>query len=530
MKYFFILILSTCLFQSSAKDSAPVNPFGDTLFTINAKVGSFTPKERASAIKQRIIGIAKEVNDFSNDSIMIQLSEWGWNIIYEDKIIMVVMDADTIGTNNNVKELATHHADTIKQSINTYRQKTEFKNILLKLGFAMAAIIIFLIIILLINKLYKWVLRKLTDWKDTKIKSIKLNNYEFMNTDRLIWLFSFVANIVRIVFIIIAIYILLPVLFSIFPATKKWAELIFEYTLTPLRHVLHSIINYIPNVFSILIIYGFTFYIVKGFKFLSVEIAKGSLKMNGFYPDWAKPTFNIVRFLLYAFMLIVIFPYLPGSNSPAFRGVSVFLGVLISFGSSTAIANAVAGLVITFMRPFKVGDRVKIGDVSGDIIEKSTLVTRIRTIKNEEITVPNATILSVYSVNYSNQAMNKGLILHTSITIGYDAPWRKVHELLLKAASKTELIEKKPTPFVFQVALNDFYVEYQINAYTHHARGMAAIYSELHQHIQDCFNEAGVEIMSPHYGSLRNGNTTTIPEKYRPSDYKADVFEVNNKG
>jgi len=231
---------------------------------------------------------------------------------------------------------------------------------------------------------------------------------------------------------------------------------------------------------------------------------------------------------MYAFMFIVIFPYLPGSDSPVFRGVSVFLGILFSLGSSSAISNAVAGLVITYMRPFTIGDRIRVGDITGDVIEKTLLVTRIRTIKNEEVTLPNSSLLSVHSINFSSSASGAGLILHTTVTIGYDVPWKKVHELLTKAASATSGVSRRDDrkPFVLQTSLDDFYVSYQINAFTEEAHKMAGIYSELHQNIQDKFNEAGVEILSPHYRAARDGNMTTIPTENLPSDYKAPQFQI----
>lgn len=226
--------------------------------------------------------------------------------------------------------------------------------------------------------------------------------------------------------------------------------------------------------------------------------------------------FNIIRLLFFAFMIVVLFPYLPGSDSPIFKGVSVFVGILFSLGSSNAIANMVAGLVITYMRPFKIGDFIKIGDVSGEVIEKTALVTRIRTPKFEDITIPNSTVLSSTSTNYSSNTKqnNNGLLIHTTVTIGYDVPWTEIYKALIDAALKTEMTEKEPKPFVLQTSLDDFYVSYQINVYTKEPTKQPGIYSSLHQNIQDSFNAAGIEIMSPHYSALREGNTTTIPPDY----------------
>jgi len=230
--------------------------------------------------------------------------------------------------------------------------------------------------------------------------------------------------------------------------------------------------------------------------------------------------------LILAAAVIVAFPYLPGSESPAFKGISVFLGVLLSLGSTSAVAHAVAGTILTYMRAFQVGDFVRIGTDVGEVMEKTLLVTRICTQKKEVVTIPNGTVLGGVVINYSAEARQKGVIFHTTVTIGYNAPWRQVHELLISAALATEGVLPEPAPFVVQTALNDFYVAYELNAYTVNPKNMQNIYSSLHQNIQDKFNEAAVEINSPHYTSLRDGNRTTIPESYLPSNYQNPVFAI----
>jgi small-conductance mechanosensitive channel len=267
-------------------------------------------------------------------------------------------------------------------------------------------------------------------------------------------------------------------------------------------------------------------YLIKGLRYLAGEIHKERLKIKGFYPDWAFPTFSIIKTLLYAFMFIVIFPYLPGSDSPIFQGVSIFVGVVFSLGSSTVINNIMSGLVLTYMRPFMVGDRIKIGDVVGNVVEKTPFVTRIRTLKNEEVTVPNSSILSAQTLNYTHSAKLYGLILYKEVSVGYDVSWRQAHQLLLEAAARTSRIKSEPKPFVLQRALDDFYVVYQINLYIDDADIMIPVYSELNQHIQDVFYEAGIELLSPHYAAQRDGSHTTIPKEYLPKDYKASAFKV----
>jgi small-conductance mechanosensitive channel len=231
--------------------------------------------------------------------------------------------------------------------------------------------------------------------------------------------------------------------------------------------------------------------------------------------------------LVLVLALVVVFPYLPGAKSPAFRGVSIFLGILLSLGSSSAVANTIAGIILTYMRSFLPGDWVQIGDNMGEVVERTLLVTRILTPKAEVITIPNSTVMGGAVKNYSTEANKSGVIFHTSVSIGFDAPWRTVHQLLISAASATEHVLRQPAPFVLQRSLDDFYVTYELNAYTDTPREVLNIYSNLHQNIQDKFNEAGVEICSPHFSALRDGNSIAIPEQYIAPDYKPSGFRLN---
>jgi small-conductance mechanosensitive channel len=400
----------------------------------------------------------------------------------------------------------------------------------MRIGFALLTILGLFIIIKYTNKLFKIITAKLEANKQKYFKGIKIKNYELLDSDRLTLVVLFIVKLIKIVVLLLVSYFFLTILFGIFPATKGIAEVLLGYILNPVGKMWSALVNFLPNLLAIIVIVVVTRYVIKFVHFLAKEVESGDLALPGFYPEWAQPTFNIVRVLILAFMFIVIFPYLPGSDSPVFQGVTVFLGILFSLGSSTAIANMVAGIVITYMRPFKIGDRVKIGEVVGDVVGKNMLVTRVRTIKNEEITIPNSNIMSNHTVNYSSSALELGLIMHTTVTIGYDVPWKKVQELLINAADTTAGFLKEPKPFVLQTSLDDFYVSYQINAYTNEANKQAGIYSDLHRNIQDKFNDAGVEIMSPHYKALRDGNLSTIPADYLPKDYISPSFRVDDTG
>ena len=310
------------------------------------------------------------------------------------------------------------------------------------------------------------------------------------------------------------ISIALPILFGIFPWTRDFAETLFGYILTPIKKIAFSLWNYLPNLITIIVIVIAFKYVMRGLKFLKSEVESGNLRLAGFYPDWANPTYQILRIMVLAFMVVVIFPYLPGSDSPIFKGVSVFLGFLFTFGSAGSLSNMIAGLVLTYMRLFRIGDRVKIGDVSGDVIEKSLLVTRLKTPMNEIISIPNSTVMSSHTINYSLESLNQGLILSAAVTIGYDVPWKDVHKALLAAADRTPQFLKDPKPFVLQTGLEDFYVGYEVYGYTRAANSQATVHSQLFSNILDTFNEDGIEIMSPHYRAGRDGNAVTIPSNY----------------
>lgn len=324
---------------------------------------------------------------------------------------------------------------------------------------------------------------------------------------------KYVANLIRFCSFILYIplfYTYLVNVFLIFPTTKYIAENLLATVYGALASVGMSIVDYLPNII-ILIVF---FFIAKGVLRVITHFFSGieakRIFISGFYPEWADPTQKIVRLFAIVFFIILAFPYLPGSDSPAFQGLSIFLGVLLSIGSSGAITNIISGIVLTYMRAFTIGDRVKIADTEGDVVEKSLFVTRIRTVKNVGIAIPNAMVLNNHIVNYSNQAKKRGLILNISLTLGYEIPWQKIQELLLNSVEGVAGIDHSLKPFVLQKALSDFYVEYELNAYTREPEKMGQIYSDLNQRILDQFNSAGIEIASPHLQLLR---TETIETK-----------------
>jgi small-conductance mechanosensitive channel len=501
----------------------------DTLFNVYAKLGSFPPKERADALTQRLQNLSRDYF-FNEDSLKIINSDLTTDIMYKENVIKSVSEMDAIWENTTREKLAEKYKVKIYEAVKRYKADNSVQALIRDISMAIGVVLILALIIYSISRLFNWIKKKIELQKGRRFRGLKFRTYEILDTDREVAVLFYFLNILKWLLILILVYAALTILFGIFPWTGNLSGKLISYLLDPLKKILTSIWDYLPNLFTIAVVVIFFRYFLRLLAYFKLEIEKGKLNIPGFYRDWANPTFQILRVLVLAFMLIVIFPYLPGSDSGIFKGVSVFLGVLFTFGSAGALGNVVAGLVLTYMRAYRIGDRVKIGEATGDVMEKSLLVTKIKTIKNEIISIPNSSVMNSQTVNYSVDAAEHGLILHTTVTIGYDSPWRQIHELLIKAALATDLIEKNPAPFVFQEKLDDFYVAYQINAYTKSPNQQHVIYSFLHQHIQDAFNEAGVEIMSSHYSNIRDGNKSTVPAEHLPKEYVAPSFRVKQTG
>ncbi len=385
-------------------------------------------------------------------------------------------------------------------------------------------------LILLINRFYLRLYQKLDDWGRTHLRVVKIQDLEVFTPNRLTDLLLRLTKFMRVGFTLLVISISLTLIFSFYPETRGWMQPVWNGIAAYFSSLGRTFLRFFPNLLTLALILLTTHYSLKVLRFFANGFSQGKIKHSRIHPELARPTFQIVRVLIIGLAIVAAFPYIPGSDSPVFRGISIFVGFLLSLGSTSLVTNVVSGIVLTYTRGMAVGDRVQIGDAIGDVVERSLLVTRIRTIKNVDITIPNGMVLSNHIVNYSSAAVETGLILNTRVTIGYDAPWRTVHQLLIGAALNTEHILEFPEPFVLQTSLDDFYVTYELNVYTMKPNRMASIYSELHQNIQDIFNEAEVEILSPNYAAVRDGQLPGIPVDYLPKNFTPTVFRAYPHG
>ena len=507
---------------------ASVAPFGKPIFNIYARLGPYSPADRAKNLEEKILNISKDPF-FHSDSIRLFAGETTYDVVYGQSVLTSVGDADAAAEGTSRELVARERMAKIIYAIRQYRMVNSpseiFKNILISAGI----LLLLVIVITLVTSLFKKISARADAWQAVLMQKLHMQDWEFFNRQRQIRILLLLIRMVKYLVILLLLMITMLGIFYLLPWTKVFSFKILGFILDPLRKILHGLWDYVPSLITILVIIVVARLIIRFFRFLKSEVERETLRIPGFYPEWALPTFNILRVLVIVFTLVAVWPYLHGSGSQVFQGISVFFGIVFSLTSASSLSNFMAGLTITYTRAFKLGDRVKIGEVTGDIVGKTMLVTKIRTIKNEEITVPNTKIMTSEVINFSTCAPDLGLILHTTVTIGYDTPWREVHRLLIEAALATDQVLKSPEPFVLQTALNDFYVSYQLNIYTRSSNGIAAIFSQLHQNIQDSFNNAGMEIMSPHYRAVRDGNTMAIPEENRGPGYKTPGFRMEGK-
>ena len=508
-KIFFFLaaaILLTIPFTSHAQQPtsnkqpalAAVAPFGEALFDVHGDIGSVTAEKRAKIISENIANLSKDAF-FKPEFLKIEPTHESANIIYKKDIIAGITAQQAKTAQKSQIELANDYLLIIKDAVQKERE-THLKILRIE-EIALALLIILLTFMCIkgLNIFLNYFNNKLLRKKDQDgiSKEVQL---------------TFKAiKILRMILVLAIIAVSVIVLLWLFPATRWFAESFLSYIEKPLMSAMTSVWHYMPNLIEIIVLIVLFRLVERLLFFAAKKIEAGSLELKNFDRDWAMPTFQIVRVLTIVFMFILIFPLLPKSDSSIFKGISVFIGVLISLGSTSLISNIVSGLVITYMRPFNVGDRIKMGEHVGDVIEKNSLVTRIKTTKNEIITIPNSKIMTADTTNYTRSATKYGLILHSDVTIGYDTDWKKVHALLIEAAAKTENALKEPKPFVNQTALDPFYVKYEINFYISDASKMSAVYSDIYKNIQDVFNREKIELLSPMFN--RNINETLEKDK-----------------
>jgi small-conductance mechanosensitive channel len=471
---------------------------GERLYSISTAFKTIPTAERARLVSERLESLARN-SKFDPDSLRVIETEVSSDIQAGDLIAIAVLDADTIGTGLDRQALAAQRAQLVRAAILRYQKARNAHSLLWDIGATLLATLTLVAGLIVISRLRRRASAIMNHWIEERREKIKTRTHSILEPDRLLGALASLLHLLAVLFSLFAAYFYASFVLGLFPGTHAVGAHLSSLVLAPLRELGAGFVNQLPGLVFIAVVAVVTHYVLKLVGFIFAEIGSGRIHLERFYPEWALPTERIVRVVIVALALVVVYPSIPGSNSLAFKGVSIFLGVLVSLGSSSTVGNLMAGIMVVYMRSYRVGDVIKVGEEFGRVVETDMLATRLRTPKNVEITIPNLTMITSNVINFSRQASEAGLILHSEVSIGYNAPWRQVHAMLLRAAARTSGILKDPVPYVLQRELGDFAITYQINGFTREPERMTRIYSDLHKNIQDEFNEHGVEIMTPHY-------------------------------
>jgi len=507
-----------------APTRVPVHFDGKVLFHVRGGVGDITPSDRARNIEARLRTIASAVAPVGPPHV--ENGEFS-DVFMGDRFVASIADVDADASGPARAGHARDVATAVHQALVKYRGDRSPPALMRSGVEAVVATAVLLGFFLLVRLTVRKFGGRAESALGRLLSRARIQRLQLITPEAQAQFVRWSGRAIRFLLTAVAVFAWLEVVLTRFPWTRDHADRTLGFVLGAAGSVLTDVVAFLPKVVYIALFALVGYGASELNRALFSAVQRGAVRLPGFYPEWSRPTARIVSLLIFALVAVAVFPYLPGSGSSAFQAIGIFLGAVISFGSGSSVSNAIAGIVITYMRPFAVGDFVKIGDTTGTVTEQSALVVRLLTIRNEHVTLPASTVLASPIVNFSAQAQATGVALRTSVTIGYDVPWRRVHDLLLEAASRTANVREMPKPWVIQTALSDFYVCYELDAYVDQPEIAHFILSELNQNVQDAFFSAGVEILSPHYAQLRDGNKAAIPDAWLPAGERTRSFKVS---
>jgi small-conductance mechanosensitive channel len=499
--------------QAQARvQSAPVVVDGQRLFLIRG-VTAYPAEQRAALLRDNIIALAADER-FDPSTITLVEQDDHTAIMAAGKPLLRLYDVDAELENIQRPLLAEVYRMKIVETIQQYREDRSSPVLIQGILATLAATAVLIALLWGTRRLFRWLLNWSQENVQQSVEELASKAHQLIPAGPIWSAITGMLRLIRAVLYLMLAYFFLNTVLGLFPWTRPFARVLFKLVLDPLSKLWFGFLESLPSLAFLVVLWIVVRYLLRLIRAFFRSVERGRIELENFDPDWATPTYKIVRLVVIAFAVVIAYPYIPGSDSMAFKGVSVFAGVLLSLGSSSFIANSIAGLSMTYRAAFREGDRIRVGDVVGTVEEIKLMVTRVRTPKNEYVIMPNSNILNTDVVNYTEMAKKDGLILHTEIGIGYDTPWRQVEAMLKMAADRTEDLLKDPPPFVLQKSLGDFAVIYELNAYSKKEMLLPRTYSALHAHIQDVFNEHGVQIMSPAYEADPQTPKLVPPDKW----------------
>jgi len=482
--------------QDGDMAGAAVRLDGRVLFKVRGST-SLPAAARAAAISERIEAVAgdRSINPGDIKVISSPISE---DIVAGQTRIMRVLPSDGVFESMPYAAVAEYHARKLQQALASYREEREPRALVRGISISLAATAVMILAIWLMTVLFRRLDALLAKSHADVVRSAPQDSVS--EAELILWRpvegLVFGAHwLLRITLIFVWLHVVL----AQFPATRWLSENLSHFIVEPIVDITLGLVDYLPNLIFLLVLFVVARYTLRILHFYFRALERGSIQLRGYEREWAMPTYKLIRAAVIALGLIMGYPYLPGAGTDALKGVSLFAGLLLSLGASTAVSGIISGYFITFGRLFKVGDVIKVGEMMGTVTKVGLLTTRVRSIRNEEVAIPNSSITGNSLVNFSALACDRGLILQVEVGIGYEVSWRQVHAMLLEAARRTPELLSSPAPFVLQRQLGDFAVVYQLNVYKASAEHMFKTRSELHQNVLDVFNEYGVQIMTPAY-------------------------------
>ncbi len=475
---------------------APVVVDGVTLFEVRG-ISFYSAEKRAAAVAQAICQIAQDPA-IDPGSVLLTPSEGRVEITCGKYPICTLLESEARQERLTVANYGLIVKEQIAGAIKRYRHDRESAVLRGKLLLAAGLAVAGLLLLWLVFRLSCYLNRFINSKVALRLRDVQIQSVQIVRRQHIWSALQFLLRLTEILLAILVSYLFLYEILHLFPWTRGLSDSLLRQLVAPLRVIIGGGLSQLPNLFFLTVLFVIVRFAMRLVKTIFQSIESGQVKIAGFETEWALPTYRLTRLLIIAFALVVAYPYIPGSSSEAFKGFSVFFGVLISLGASSLVGNVIAGYSVTYRRAFRVGDRIKAGEHVGEVREIRLMATRLRTLKNEEVTIPNAKLIGDEVLNYSALAGRLGLVLHTRVGIGYEVPWRQVEAMLLEAARATGGVQHDRA-FVLLKELGDFAVVYELNVPCAEPARMEALYSELHRNILDAFNKYGVQIMTPAY-------------------------------
>jgi small-conductance mechanosensitive channel len=477
-------------------EPAAVVVLNRTVAVFRAPLYGYTPQDRVSVVSRRI---GEQIAKGMFGPVTLHKDPVGTVVMNDGHIAFTITTADLDPLSEQT--MADASGDAVKTLTLALQEAREVHSAPMLLRATARMVIatgLFAAILWAIRRLYRWLLGRLKIVLRPRLERLAGAGSVYL-TEIVAVALRFFIGLIAWAAALFATDLWLTYWLHLFPYTRPWGETLRGQVFSGLATFGRTALQAMPNLLIILFIFFFTRILTQLVRRFFYIVEKGQIRVSETFAETARPTNRIIVAALWLFAVVAAYPYIPGSGTEAFKGVSLFVGLLVSLGSTSVVGQAAGGLILMYSRTLKPGDYVRVGDTEGTVLSLGMLSTKIRTLKNEEVSIPNGVMIGTTTKNYTRLAKEEGVILFTSVTIGYDVPWRQVHAMLLRAADRTEGLRKEPVPFVLQIALSDFYVEYQLNAHIQRPENRIPVLAALHANIQDTFNEFGIQIMSPHY-------------------------------